>query len=263
MHPDATSYPEGMPDRPRRIDLRPLRRDTGALLLTLLLFVDVAVIALHLTYTFTGVPGGIHFDLGVDRSYGEFLLYIKFGWIAVLGVVLARRRRAPVFGMIAIGSLVLLLEDALILHERIGWRLNETILAAVPALNGLGILSVQIGELLWLGVIAVVVAAAFAIAYWRATARDRRDAASIVVFFLVLAFFAVVIDTVHSLFALGSLGDLLFTVIEDGGEIVALTPAVALAFALATADDRSAQPDHDSTVTSATVLSGRRPRQRE
>ncbi|MEJ1088338.1 hypothetical protein WDU99_08420 [Microbacterium sp. Mu-80] len=229
-----------MPAAPRRlIDLRPLRHDTAALLLVMLVLVDLAVIALHLAYTLLGVPAGVHFDLGVDRSYGEFLLYIKFGWIAVLGVVLARRRRAAVFAAIAAGSLVLLLEDALILHERIGWHLNERILAALPGLSGWGILSVQLGELLWLGVVAVVVATLFVISYLRAGTDDRRDAAGIVLFFAVLVFFAVVVDTVHSLFALGSLGDVIFTVIEDGGEIVALTPAVALAFALATDSARS------------------------
>lgn len=214
--------------------MRPLRSETGVLLLALLLFVDVAVIALHLSYTIAGVPGGVHFDLGVDRSYGEFLLYIKFGWIAVIGFVLARRRHSAVFGMIAVGSLVLLLEDALIVHERIGWRLNEMILDVVPALNGLGILSVQLGELLWLGALAVVVIVGFVVTYVRASADDRRDAVSIAIFFVLLGVFAIGVDTIHSLFALGSLGDAIFTVIEDGGEIVALTPAVALAFALAT-----------------------------
>ena len=238
-------------------------RSEGALLLVLLLLVDVAILGLHLSLKLFGVPGGEQFDLGVDRSNGEMLMYIKFGWIAVLGMVLARRRRAAVFAVLALGSLILLLEDALILHERIGWRLNTLVLDAFPALDGLGILSVQLGELLWLGGLGVLIMVGFVIALLRANPRDRTDSLSIAVFFVVLAFFAVVIDTVHSYFPFGSVGDVVFTFIEDGGELVALTPATALIFALVLGSMRTARPvDQDSTTISETDLSGLNPRQR-
>ena len=119
-------------------DLRPLRQSDGALLLVLLFVVDIAILALHVSLTLFGVPGGEHFDLGVDRSYGEMLMYIKFGWIAVLAFVLARQRRAAVFAVLGAGSLVVLLEDALILHERIGWYLNGWVLELFPSLQGWG-----------------------------------------------------------------------------------------------------------------------------
>lgn len=230
----------------------------------LFLIVDAAIIALHLSLKIFGTPGGEHFDLGVDRSYGEVLTYVKLAWIGVLAMILARRRSAPVFAALGVGSLVLLLEDALILHERLGWHLNTVVLDALPALRGLGILSVQIGELIWLGVLGVLVLTFFVIAYWRASARDRRDALSIAVFFVAVAFFAIVVDTVHSLFALGSVGDVVFTVLEDGGELIALTPAVALIFALVNAEfgDADASAPHSSMTTSSADLSGRRPRQR-
>lgn len=229
--------------RPPRLDLSGLRSGVGLTLLWLFLLVDIVLLGLHLSATLIGAPGGVHFDLGVDRAYSEMLMYLKFGWITVLCALLARRRRAPVFVAVALGSLVLLVEDALILHERIGWILNDRVLQSLPGLAGRGILSVQIGELLWLGAIGVVILLVFVLSYRRADARDRRDAVSIALFFGVLAIFAVVVDTVHSLFALGSVGDIVFTVLEDGGEMLALTPAVALAFALATAPDAPSTAD--------------------
>ncbi|MGM1016791.1 MAG: hypothetical protein ACQEW8_04560 [Actinomycetota bacterium] len=222
------------------LDLGGLRGGVGLTLLWLFLLVDIVLLALHLAHTLLGVPGGSAFDLGVDRSYSEMLMYVKFGWIGVLAVLLARRREAPVFAALALVSLVLLLEDSLILHERIGWFLTERVTDLIPAIDGLGILSVQIGELLWLGAIGVVILIVFVLTYRRARPRDRTDALSIAAFFAVLAFFAVVVDTVHSLFAFGSAGDIVFTVLEDGGEMMALTPAVALAFALVHASDRGA-----------------------
>jgi len=247
----------------RLLDLRPLLRADGALLLVLLLLVDAAILGLHLSLTLFGVPGGDHFDLGVDRSYGELLMYIKFGWIAVLAFLLAWQRRTAVFVMLGIGSLVILLEDALILHERIGWHLNEAVLGMLPALRGLGILSLQLGELLWLGLLSLVIGVGFVVAFRRADEDDRRDALSISVFFVLMAFFAVVVDTVHSFFPFGSLGDAVFTFIEDGGELVSMTPATALAFALVLRSLRSADLEgQPSTTMSSTVLSGRSPRQR-
>lgn len=244
-------------------DFGALRRPDGALLLVLFLLVDLAVVALHVSLKVFGVPAGETFDLGVDRSYAEMLMYVKLGWITVLAILLARRRRSAVFAAVAAGSALLLLEDALILHERIGWHLNETVLGVIPGLAGLGILSVQLGELLWLGAVGATVTVLFVLSFRRAERAERRDALSIAVFFVAMAFFAIVVDTVHSFFALGSVGDLLLTVIEDGGELIALTPAVALAFALAAAEPRPA-PDQvqDSTTMSSTRLSGRSPRQR-
>lgn len=251
-----------MPFR-RLFDFRPLLRAEGALLLVLFLLADAAILGLHLSLTLFGVPGGDQFDLGVDRSYGEMLMYIKFGWIAVLAFVLARQRRAAVFAVLGAGSLVILLEDALILHERIGWHLNELILGLFPALRGLGILSVQLGELLWLGLLSLVIGVGFVVAVRRADEHDRRDALSISAFFVLMAFFAVVVDTVHSFFPLGSVGDAVFTFIEDGGELVSMTPATALAFALVLRSLRSSDLEGQSSTTiSSSVLSGRSPRQR-
>ena len=121
----------------------------------------------------------------------------------------------------------------------------------------------QVGELLWLGLLTVIIGTGFIIAFVRAEARDRRDALSVAVFFVVLAFFALVVDTVHSFFPLGSVGDAVFTFIEDGGELVAMTPATALIFALVLTATRSAGGEgQPSTTISETDLSGRSPRHR-
>ena len=213
-------------------DLSGLRSDVGFLLLALLLVVDVAVVALHLAHVLFGVPGGKAFDLGVDRSFGEFAMYIKLGWISILAAMLASRRRSPVFAAVAMCSLVLLVEDAFILHERVGQGLAAAVVAAFPSLEGVGILSIQVGELIWLAAVAAVLLIVLLVAYRHAVPEDRRDARSILLFFAVVGVLAIVVDSIHSVFAFGSLGDVVFTVLEDGGEMLALTPAVALTFAL-------------------------------
>jgi len=221
----------------RFIDLRALRRAEAALLFRLLLVADAIVILLHLSYTGFGIPGDDTFDLGVDRSYGEMLGYLKLGAIAILTTMLARRRRAPLFGAIALTCLTVLLEDALILHERLGLALAAPVGTAVPALADVGILAVQVGELVWLGGIGVILVVILVVAWVRADPHDRRDAAGILLFLAVLGVLTIGVDTVHSVFEYGSLGDQVFTVIEDGGELMALTPAFAVAFGLVTRQD--------------------------
>lgn len=218
-----------------RIDLGPLRLPAGRMLLVLFLTIDAGILLAHLSGKLIGKPDSFVFDLGADRSYGELLMYIKLAWIAMLLALVARRRRSRVLAAVAIASVVLLVEDAFLLHERVGWALEDPIANAFPALRGHGILAIQAGELMWLAVVGTSILVMFVVAYRRGSPEDRRAALSIALFFGVLAVFAVGVDTIHSFFPLGSTGDLVLTLLEDGGEVVALTPPVALAFALALA----------------------------
>jgi hypothetical protein len=222
-----------MTDTRRLVDLAPLRHGVGALLLWLLVSIDLVLIALHLVRLVSGTEEGMAADLGADRSYGELLIYIKLAWIAALAVLVARRRGSRLFVALALISMIVLFEDALSLHERVGVLLAGTVRSIAPGFAGQGILALQIGELVWLGAVALVIGVVFIVAYRRADHPDRTDARTIAAFFLVVAVLAVGVDTVHSVFELGSTGDIVFTVIEEGGELVAFSPPVAFAFALA------------------------------
>jgi hypothetical protein len=80
----------------------------------------------------------------------------------------------------------------------------------------------------------VIVLGVLIILTWRRSDQaSRRDAGSVMVWFAVMAVFAVGVDTLHSFFDMGTTADFLLTTIEDGGEMLALIPAVAAAFALA------------------------------
>lgn len=223
-------------DTRRLIDLAPLRRGVGALLLWLLILIDLVLVGLHVFRLASGTEEGMAADLGADRSYGELLVYIKLAWIAVLAVLVARRRRSRLFVALALISVIVLLEDALSLHERVGALLAGTVRSIAPALADQGILALQIGELVWLGAVSLVIGIVFVVAYVRADRIDRADARTIAVFFLIVAVLAVGVDTVHSVFELGSTGDIVFTVVEEGGELLAFSPPVAIAFALASRD---------------------------
>ncbi len=213
-----------------------MRRPDGLLLLVLFLTIDVLIVLTHLSQKLLGDPVQWTFDLGADRSYGEFFMYVKLVWFSIIAALIAWIRRSAVFAALGAAGLILLVEDAFLLHERMGHLLNDPLTRWLPSLGDIGILSLQLGELVWLAAAGLVVLVVFAVGYRRADGRDRADALAIAVFLGLLAVFAVVVDTIHSFFPLWTTGDLVFTVIEDGGELLSLSPVVALGFALLTAD---------------------------
>lgn len=232
-----------------KFDFASFREPIGRLLLVLFLITDTVLILFHLTHTLIGSPWEKAFDLGVDRSFGELLIAIKLCWILVLCLLIAWRRRSPVFVGLALVSLLVFAEDFLRLHERVGQALAPDMREAFPFLAEYGILALQAGELVWFAGISSVILIVFVAGYLKSERRDRRAALAIAAFFGVLAFFAIVVDTVHSFFHFGTTADLVLTMIEDGGEMVALSPAVALALALAVqvervaAEQAKSQPD--------------------
>lgn len=232
----------------RLFDFQALRRPEAVALLVLFFVVDVILIVLHVGPRAIGATVGTYTDLGVDRAYGEFIMYIKLGWTSLLCLWLARVRHSALFAILGAICAILVVEDALTVHERVGFYLSETVATVIPALSDVGILSLQVGELLWLGALSVLLLVAFVMVFRRSPGPVRRDALSLSVFLLAMAFFAVVVDTIHSLFPLGSTMDLIFTTVEEGGELMALTPLVALAFALVM---RAAHAERSPGSTSA------------
>lgn len=129
--------------------------------------------------------------------------------------------------------------------ERVGVALAPFVQTALgPGIDHL--VALQIGELAWYAVIAAGVVTIVVLGWARSSASARADAGTLGVFFLAFAFCAVVLDSVHSLFPHGTAIDTVLTVLEDGGELVSMSPAVAFAFALAV---RRPGGDEDATST--------------
>lgn len=213
--------------------LRPLRAPGPALLLAMLVSADLLLILAHLGQKFLGRPGAPFYDLGVDHSWGELYLYLKWIWLAALCVVIWRRLRAPVFLALSAVCAVLYVEDAFRAHERVGWALDEPLTRRFEVLEGRRMLAFQVGELLWLAGVTVVIVVLLGVGWWRTDGPRRRHIVTLLACFALFAFFSVVIDTWHSLYVPGSTADRLLTALEDGGEVASMSPAVAFAFALA------------------------------
>lgn len=196
----------------------PYQRDV----LRFLLFADIAFIALHIAgklLNWTHAPLFLH----EDRGYAETLQYVKECWAAVVMLWLALRTRflAPlVWGVF---FAYLFVDDAFSVHEEWG-RIFSSQLGFQAAF---GLRPNDFGELLTSAVVGAVFAILMIFSYAAGRAWDRGISRDLVVLFSVLAFFGVGVDMVHIM--LDGLPIAGLTIVEDGGELLAMSLVAAYA----------------------------------
>lgn len=201
-------------------------------LLLLLLLTTAALIVLHIGMKTLGPPMPL-LDLGVDRGWGEFFQYVQVAWAAVMLLLLAVRERAGVYVAWLLACIVFAADDGLQLHERVG----EAAMAMFPEA---GMLANHLGELVWFAALGAVLVTLVAITHRRAAPGPRAVSAVLVALFSLVIFFGVVIDAIHHIFLEYPALHVTMTVIEDGGEIAAMSLVVAFLFAVAFLDHRPA-----------------------
>lgn len=202
-----------------------VRRTPVAALITMLLAIDVVLIAFHISMTPIGFPGGFVFDLGADRSYSEFFQYAKNAWAMMILAVLAWQRRAGIFVAWAIVCGYFFVDDAFMLHERAGWAVRDAFPSRPDA-------AVHLGELGFLAAVGIILLTIVVIAHVRADRRDREVSAVLMLLFALLILFGVVLDAIHHLLFPGPESRMLFTTLEDGGELILLSLVVGFVHAV-------------------------------
>jgi hypothetical protein len=185
----------------------------------------VAIFASHRVYSALHdyqVPRlGRRLAIGQDWSYAELLGYVKLT-IIVTALIRCGKGRAPIYLALATVFAVVLLDDALRLHERLGPDLASILALPRPLL----------GELLvWMSLGAFPVAVS-AFAFARSPLEDRSNGVLLLGAFAVLVFFAVGVDLAH-VAILGTFRyrvvDSVLTILEDGGEQLTLSLTCFLA----------------------------------
>jgi len=202
--------------------------------LVLLLLGDLVYIAVHLVWTQTTLLDSPLAALDVDRGYSEFFQYMKLLWTSVLLVCLCLRARESGYLAWALLFAYLLVDDSFSVHEKVGEMLAHR-LAFEGALR---LRAVDFGELLVSATAGAVLAVGLAWAYLRGAAEFRQSSRHLLVLLLVLVFFGVVVDMVHIALDPVDWLDKSFVILEDGGELVAMSFITWYAFLLLVARDR-------------------------
>ena len=167
--------------------------------------------------------------IDADGGLPEIFNYIKIFMIVVLMVILVARHRKFIYLALALLFTVVLLDDSLGFHEK-GGELMADWLGLEPMW---GMRDVDFGEVITWALIGLVIMPVSIIGLKQAKPPDSDNAWTILMTFAWLLFFAIFIDQFYHIardwfpdadVVLGSL--------EDGGEMVSITFASAISFAL-------------------------------
>jgi hypothetical protein len=203
----------------------------GGVMLSLDVFF-IAVFLVHRIYTALYndyVPMlGEEWHIGRDRSYAEMLGYLKMAFVVSALILIRGKWQRPIYLALILIFTVALLDDALQLHERLGHGIAD----ALGLQSFAGRMSPHFGELIVWTILGVFLLAGARAGFVRSPQEDRGNGLLLMGAFAVLVLFAVAVDLAHVVvkYEFRFRGaDLLFTVIEDGGEQIVLTLTCALA----------------------------------
>lgn len=188
-----------------------------------LLIIDLALIMLHVSVsnsTNLETSEVYNFSLNKEGSLSEIYEYAKT-LLCALALFLCFRTTAERFFAVAAAFFVYVtLDNALGIHEQ--------------ALTLIGLDGYK-AEILFFAAIAVITSASM-YAYWPRTGAFRSYAIGVVLLIMLIAFFAAGVDVLHAVLPsrinIPNLADIL-TLVEDGGELVAISLNLTFAVTVA------------------------------
>lgn len=197
-----------------------------------------------------------------ERSFAEVFQYLKAYWLVIMFLWLVVRLKEPGYLAWAVMFLYLGLDDLLQIHEERGNDL--AIRYSLPEV--LGQRSRDLGELLVFAIVGTVLLTLLGIAYLTGSQRFREHTRNLIPLVAILAFAGIVVDALHIIFLYRSAGAI-FGLIEDGGEMIALSLIVWYVWLLVTESDSAAgqgdkAPERPGRHTRRSAKTARSTRQR-
>jgi hypothetical protein len=191
--------------------------------------------ALAAAYVGSGfLLGGIPPLLNVTRdwSLAECFGYVKLGCASLLLLIAFRASRVPIFLSMAIILAVMVADDSMRLHERLGHGAVLTL--ALPDFANLKAQS--LGELLVWGAMGAVLLPVFVIGFVKTRDEDRAIAARLAICVTLLLFFAIGMDILDEIVCTAMAGVPrcypVMGMLEDGGEMAVQSLILAHVVAL-------------------------------
>jgi hypothetical protein len=241
LHPDLDTATAGAPDigRPSLRRLRAwLTADRRTVAVLSILMLGNALFALLHAFRFLLLylghePGGLlthdRLSLGFEWGYAEIFNYLQtLALVGFLAAIASRTHQALYLSWAAVFLLVAI-DEALAIHQQFG----SLMAAVMPLPPSFGLRPASLSETAaWLGgAMGLVALVAFGVR--RAAPAHREIGWYFAWLFGLLVVFGVGVDLLHSLLRGTFFGiSLVLEVVEEGGEMVSISLACALAFAV-------------------------------
>ena len=211
-----------------------MNRHSAAVLLLLLLCSDILFNLFHIiqhTLVSISSPNYIWLETSLEIYH-----LIKLFWIVVLFIYLLKLTRFPGYISWLLVFIFILIDDAFLLHQKIGFQVAEDLYPFLPATLRL---PPRFFEIAVLAVVGFIVMAIVAWTYFHSSRIFRKISQDLLIFILALVFFGAIVDLVAAL-SFGHEVIMGFVIIEDGGEMVVLSLILWYIFLLAM---RNGNPD--------------------
>jgi hypothetical protein len=198
----------------------------------LLICADLVFIALHSINGLTSILDNRLFSFERDGSYPEVYQYIKWFWLIVLMLHISISRRSYAYLAWGLVFAYFLVDDALMIHERVGRIIAGNLAIRAP----FGLRLQDLGEVAVSATAGVILLAVVGWAYWHGSQAFKKVSQDLLPLILALVFFGVGMDLVHVAIRLGWTVNFVLGVIEDGGQTLVASLIVWYVFLLAVRD---------------------------
>ena len=168
------------------------------------------------------------FNIERERGYAEMYQYIKFFWIIVLLFTLSLKNRSIHYIPWILLFTYLLLDDSIPIHGRAGQFFAENF-NFVPFF---GLRLQDYGQLAISATAGIFLFLPLVWAYRKGVQIFRKISLDIGLLFLILVFFGVVVDMLHSAVHLGNTVGFIIGFVEESGEMLAVSLVLWYVFLL-------------------------------
>lgn len=186
--------------------------------LALLILADLVFIALHFSRRIIPLFGRKLYSLSYDGGYPEIYQYIKEFWIVLL--ILSVYAKTKEFGYVLWATVFayLLCDDAIRIHERVGSKIANNF--EFDPIFGLRFQ--DFGELSVTVIAFVLLLTPIGVYYLRGSSMFKKITKDLLLLLLIIGFFGVFVDMV-GITVSSSRGKFVLGIIEDGGEMIAIS----------------------------------------
>lgn len=199
--------------------LREFHEESASLLLCMLLVADLAFVAMHLIHSLTQYFASPLLNIETDKGYAEMFQYLKYLWIMMLLFFISIKERSLFYFPFFLLFAYFLVDDALQLHEVLGKQIGEYI-SFVPPFR---LRHADLGEIIVSSSVGLILLPALLAAYWFAARTNRKIFHDLLLLIFILVIFGVGVDMVHIMFSGSPRIELVLGIIEDGGEMLAVS----------------------------------------
>ncbi|MEW7850099.1 hypothetical protein AB2N08_15500 [Massilia aurea] len=159
------------------------------------------------------------FNIETDNGYAENYQHLKFAAIVLVLCYLCIKNAIWTLLPWALLFTYFLADDALRLHERLGFVIAERSTMTAP----FGLRMQDVGELIVVAGAGLIILPSLLMAYYFAGPALRKIFHHLALILSLLIFFGVGVDMMHTVFRENQIISQMFGLIEDGGEMLAVS----------------------------------------